>query len=190
MRSVLRLVTPATDRAVSLNEARRHMRVEDIDSDDLIAMYIEAAEQSLAYVGRALKPASYALDIYGFARHSIELPMPPLRSVTAVNAPGTDGVLAAVDPSNYVVTTTSEGRGRIDMATAYAWPTSAYSPGWVSASLEFTAGYDVVPSGLRAAILLIAGALYENRSAASPVPLTKLPYGVDGLVGPFRELTM
>jgi hypothetical protein len=55
----------ATDRAVSLNEARRHMRVEDTDSDDLIAMYVEAAEQSLAYVGRALKPATYALDLYG-----------------------------------------------------------------------------------------------------------------------------
>jgi uncharacterized phiE125 gp8 family phage protein len=164
------------------------LRLEDTDQDDLVAMYVEAAEQSLAYVGRALKPASYALDIYGFARHCIELPMPPLRSVTAVKAPGTDGVLAAINSSNYLVTTTSEGRGRIDMATAYAWPASAYSPGWVTASVEFTAGYDIVPSALRAAILLIVGTLFENRSGASPIPMTKLPYGVDALVGTYREM--
>src|SRR3954451_18739362 len=109
MRNVLRLVTPPTDRAVSLNEARRHMRVEDTDSDDLIAMYLEAAEQSLAYVGRALRPAFYALDIYGHVTRCIDLPMPPLRSVTAVKAPNASGVMAAIDPANYSVMTTSEG---------------------------------------------------------------------------------
>src|SRR6478609_4552045 len=108
MRTQLRLVTPPTERAVDLSTARRHMRVEDIDSDDLIAMYIEAAEQSLAYVGRALKPASYALDIYGHPHWRFELPMPPLRAVTAVRTVGTNGTLSVYDPSNYVVTTSSE----------------------------------------------------------------------------------
>jgi uncharacterized phiE125 gp8 family phage protein len=188
MRSILRLVTPPTERAVSLNEARRHLRIEDTDQDDLIRAYIEAAEQSLSYVGRAFKPASYALDIYGWAGTHIELPMPPLRSVTAVKAPGTNGTLATVDPSNYTVATTSEGRGVLLTSTAYVWP--PYSSGWVSASVEFTAGYDTVPSNLRAAILLVAGTLFENRSGASPVPMTKLPYGIDALVGPLRDLTM
>jgi uncharacterized phiE125 gp8 family phage protein len=187
MRNVLRLVTPPTDRAVSLNEARRHMRVEDTDSDDLIAMYLEAAEQSLAYVGRALKPASYAFDIYGYVPFRIDIPMPPLRSVTAVKTPGGDGALTAVDPANYLIMKTSEGRGRIEMATAYAWPVSAFSSGWITTSVEFTAGYDVVPSGLRAAILLIAGALYDNRSAVAPISLYQMPMGVDALVAPFRE---
>jgi uncharacterized phiE125 gp8 family phage protein len=190
MRSILRLVTPPTERAVGLNEARRHMRVEDTDSDDLIAMYLEAAEQSLAYVGRALRPASYALDIYGHVTRCIDLPMPPLRTVTAVRAPDATGTMAAIDPANYSVMKTSEGRGTILTATAYNWPFPLYNPGYVTATIEFTAGYDVVPSGLRAAILLIAGSLYENRSAASPVPLTKLPFGVDALLGPVRELTM
>jgi uncharacterized phiE125 gp8 family phage protein len=114
--------------------------------------------------------------------------MPPLRSVTAVKAPGTNGTLATVDPSNYTVATTSEGRGVLLTSTAYVWP--PYSSGWVSASVEFTAGYDTVPSNLRAAILLVAGTLFENRSGASPVPMTKLPYGIDALVGPLRDLTM
>lgn len=187
MRSILRLVTPPTDRAVSLSEARRHMRVEDMESDDLIGMYIEAAEQSLAYVGRALKTATYALDIYGYVNRAIDLPMPPLRAVTAVRTPDATGVMTIVDPANYSVVKTSEGRGSILTATAYTWPFLPYTPGYVSASIEFTAGYDVVPSGLRAAILLIAGALYDNRSAVAPISLYQMPMGVDALVAPFRE---
>jgi uncharacterized phiE125 gp8 family phage protein len=185
MRSVLRLVTPPTDRAVSLNEARRHMRVEDTDSDDLIAMYVEAAEQSLAYVGRALKPATYAVDLYGHVGHCIDLPMPPLRAVTGITAPDATGAMATVDTANYTVTKTSEGRGAVLMA--YGWPFPPYSPGYVAATVTFTAGYDVVPSGLRAAILLIAGALYDNRSAVAPTSLYQMPVGVDALVAPFRE---
>lgn len=188
MRSVLRLVTPPTDRAVKLEEARRHLRVEDTDSDDLIAMYVEAAEQSLAYVGRALKPATYALDLYGHVSRYIDLPMPPLRAVTGITAPDATGAMATVDTANYTVTTTSQGRGTILMA--YGWPFPPYSPGYVAATVTFTAGYDVVPSALRAAILLIAGTLFENRSGASPIPMTKLPYGIDSLVGPYRELAL
>jgi uncharacterized phiE125 gp8 family phage protein len=187
MRSILRLVTAPTERSVSLNEARRHMRVEDTDSDDLIAMYLEAAEQSLAYVGRALKPASYALDIYSYPLRVIDLPMPPLRTVTAVKTPDATGVLTAIDTANYSIAQTSEGRGSLVASTAYVWPAIAYSPGSVSASIEFTAGYDVVPSALRAAILLIAGALYDNRSAVAPISLYQMPMGVDALVSPFRE---
>jgi uncharacterized phiE125 gp8 family phage protein len=185
MRSVLRLVTLPTDRAVSLNEARRHMRVEDTDSDDLIAMYVEAAEQSLAYVGRALKPATYVVDLYGHVGHCIDLPMPPLRAVTGITAPDATGAMATVDTANYTITTTSEGRGAVLMA--YGWPFPPYSPGYVAATVTFTAGYDVVPSALRAAILLIAGALYDNRAAVAPISLYQMPMGVDALVAPFRE---
>lgn len=186
MRSILRLVTPAADRAVSLNEARRHLRLEDTDQDDLIAAYIEAAEQSLAYVGRALKPATYALDIYGIGRRYIGLPMPPLRAITSVSTVGSTGTLALLDPSAYTVITTSGGQTSIDLGSS----PPAFAAGSIWATIVYTAGYDIVPSALRAAILLIVGTLFENRSGASPVPLTKLPYGIDSLVGPFRELTM
>jgi uncharacterized phiE125 gp8 family phage protein len=185
MRSVLRLVTPPTDRAVSLNEARRHLRIEDTDQDDLIAAYIEAAEQSLSYIGRALKSATYALDIYGIGCRYIDLPMPPLRTISSVSTVGSSGTLSVLDPSAYTVITASGGQTSVMLANP---PTFTSSSNW--ATVQYTAGYDVVPSGLRAAILLIAGTLYENRSGASPVPMTKLPYGIDSLVGPFRELTM
>jgi uncharacterized phiE125 gp8 family phage protein len=198
MRSVLRLVTPPADRAVSLNEARRHLRIEDTDQDDLIAAYIEAAEQSLSYIGRALKPATYALDIYGIGSRYIDLldiygigsryinlPMPPLRAISSVSTVGSTGTLSVLDPSAYSVMTAAGGQTLVVLAS-----TPAFTYGSIWATIQYTAGYDVVPSALRAAILLIVGTLYENRSGASPVSMTKLPYGIDSLVGPFRELTM
>lgn len=185
MRSILRLVTPATDRAVSLNEARRHLHLEDTDQDDLIRTYIEAAEQSLAYIGRALKPATYALDVYGIGSRYIDLPMPPLRAITSVSTIGSAGTMAILDPSGYTVITETAGRTVISLVDP---PT--FTSGSLWATIQYTAGYDVVPSALRAAILLIVGTLFENRSGASPVPMTKLPYGIDSLVGPFRELTL
>jgi uncharacterized phiE125 gp8 family phage protein len=186
MRSVLRLVTPPTDRAVSLNEARRHLRIEDTDQDDLIVAYIEAAEQSLSYIGRALKPATYALDIYGIGRRHIELPMPPIRAISSVSTVGSAGTLAVLDSSAYTVIPYIGGKIVIDFGSS----PPAFTSGSIWATIQYTAGYDVVPSALRAAILLIVSTLYENHSGASPVPMTKLPYGIDSLVGPFRELTM
>jgi uncharacterized phiE125 gp8 family phage protein len=190
MRTVLRLVTPATERAVGLNEARRHLSLDDdMSSDDLVNLYLEAAEQSLAYVGRALKPATYALDVYGYPHPVIEIPMPPLRAVTLVQASsGATGSLETVDPANYSLETEVTGRTRIRMAPGYIWP--YFASGYVTASVTFTAGYDTVPSALRAAILLIVGSLFENRSEASPVPMTKLPFGVDGLVSPYRDVSL
>lgn len=185
MRTVLRLVTPATERAVTISEARRHMRVEDTDSDDLIAMYLEAAEQSLAYVGRALKPATYALDVFGYPHPVIDIPMPPLRAVTSVQASsGATGTLVTVDPANYSLETGLTGRSQLRMAYGYIWP--YYASGYVTASITFTAGYDTVPSGLRAAILLIAGSLYDNRASVAPIAAYTVP-GVDALVSPYRE---
>lgn len=185
MRSVLRLVTPATERAVSLNEARRHLRIEDTDQDDLIAAYIEAAEQSLSYIGRALKPATYALDIYGIGSRYIDLPMPPLRAVSSVSTVGSSGTLSVLDPSAYTVITAAGGQTLVMLASQ-----PAFTSGSIWATIQYTAGYDIVPSALRAAILLVVGTLFENRSGASPIPMTKLPYGVDALVGPLREMTL
>jgi uncharacterized phiE125 gp8 family phage protein len=179
MRPALRLVTPPTELAVTVEEARRHMRVEDFESDELILAYLQAAEQSLAYMGRAFKPATYAFDLYCW-RRIIELPMPPLRSVTSITTEA-----GTVDPSVYRVTISSEGRGIVQFTGTF--PTTIADWGNVAVSVEFEAGYDQVPAAIRAAILLTAESLFENRSEASPIPLTHMPVGVQALVANLSE---
>lgn len=182
MKDNLRIITPAIERAVSLNEARRHLRVEDTDSDDLINLYLNAAEQSLAHVGRAFRPATYALDLYQWGCHHrvVELPMPPLRSIVSV----VDGNSVTIDSSNYSVTKTSEGRGILLFASGYSW--SPLTSGQVRATITFTAGYDEVPAALRAAILLTIATLFDNRADVAPINIYSVP-GVDRLIAPFRE---
>lgn len=180
MKNILRAITPPTGFAVSVSDARRHLRLEQLDDDAAIAVYIEAAQASLAYLNRAILPASYAYDLY-CTTPIVEIPMPPLRQVTAVRLP--DNSLIA--STNYRVTTTSQGRGIIQPVTGYSWPTPL--SGSLVASIEFDAGYVKTPSAIRSAILLIVGALFENRSAASPVSLTELPFGVDRLVSVYQE---
>lgn len=183
MRDNLRVITPATDLAVTLDDAKSHLRVEDSDQDELVQAYIEAAQQSLAYLGRALMPASYALDLYRW-RRAVELPMPPLRSVSAVKVVGADGTLATTDSANYSVTISAEGRGLVYMPGA-AWGLVGLE-GKPIVSIEFSAGYDTVPAAIRAAILLIAGSLFDNRASVSPVSVYSVP-GIERLVAPYAE---
>jgi uncharacterized phiE125 gp8 family phage protein len=184
-RNILRMVTPPSQLAVAVSDAREHLSVEVLDDDNLIATYILAAQQSLGLtIGRALVPTSYALDIYTGCAYGIILPMPPVKQVTAVKTRGTDGSLAAIDPSMYQVSITSEGRAVVSLSSPYIW-TNYWWPA-TSASIEYTAGYDTVPASLRAAILLTVSTLYENRSSAASVQSYKVA-GIERLVAPFID---
>src|SRR6476469_3500470 len=108
MRDNLRIITPPTKPVVSVSDARKHLRVEDLDNDSLIYLYLLAAQQSLSNrLGRSLGITSYALDVYHWER-DIYLPMPPIRTVSSVKTRGTDGTLAASDISLYTFLNTSE----------------------------------------------------------------------------------
>lgn len=184
MRNNLRIVTPPTKLAVSISEARKHMRVEDLDNDDLIYTYVMSAQQSLSMqLGRSLVLTSYALDVYNWHR-DIYLPMPPIRSVSAVKVRGTDGTLATITTSDYTLLLTSEGRGRLTIPGTWGWPYTSYMQ--AIASVEYTAGYDVVPAPLRAAILLMAGTLYDNRSDVGSAATYKVP-GVENLISTYVD---
>lgn len=186
MKPVLRLVTPATERSVSINEARRHCRIEDTASDDLVATYIEAAEQSLATVGRALKPATYALDIYWPDHRVLVMPMPPFRAFTAIRVRASDGTLTTVtDTSTYTLLVTSEGRGKVILPPWSGIGTITGLP-QVQTSIEYTAGYDTVPAALRTAIFLMVSSLFDNRSATALGNLYENPM-LRKLAEPYQE---
>ena len=61
------------------------------------------------------------------------------------------------------------------------------------AEITFTAGYGLgwtdVPEDLRHAVALLAAHYYENREAARD-PLAPLPYGVGGLIAPYRPIRL
>jgi len=99
--SLVQTIAPASE-PITLTEAKAHLRVEtDFTEDDtIIGTFISAARESCeARTGRQLVTATYALRLGGFpCGDSIELPKPPLVSVTSITYVDTDGT--TLDPDN------------------------------------------------------------------------------------------
>jgi uncharacterized phiE125 gp8 family phage protein len=188
------MLTGPAEEPVSVAEAKAHLRVSTAADDALIGSLIVAAREHVeARCRRALMTQVWDLYLDAFpAGEEIELAMPPLRaveSVTFFRDDGTSGTVAALD---YVVDTASEP-GRVRLVEGASWP-SAELRVVNGFQVRFSAGYggaSAVPQGIKQALLLLVGALYENREeviVAQGVSVGVLPFGVRALLSPFRVM--
>jgi len=79
--------------------------------------------------------------------------------------------------------------GVIHPADGRAFPST--HPGFSAVSVQFVAGYGDatdVPAGIKHAVLLIVGDLYENRENAAPRGASSLPLTAERLLWPYRAL--
>ena len=166
-------VEPAVE-PVSLAEAKLQCRVDVSTDDSLIQALITAARrQAELILGRAL--CSQTWDLYLDAvpgSDELELPWPPLQSVTYVKyTPLSTGAAATVSSASYTVDAVSVP-GRLVLNSGYAWPsdTLVVVNGF---NVRFVAGYGAaaaVPQEIRQAVLLLVGYWYDNRDAIGEVP--------------------
>jgi uncharacterized phiE125 gp8 family phage protein len=96
----------------------------------------------------------------------IELPRPPLISVSSIKYYLDDGVEAATTfTSTYYQTSTTGELGRVRLKTGRTWPTGLRAMD--SLVIEYTAGYGPaasdVPQDIKDGILEYAAFMYENR---------------------------
>lgn len=187
----LRLVADATDEPVTLEEAKAHLRVDVTDDDDLITALITAARQIVEMVlRRALLSQDWELllDAFPATDTTLEIPLPPLQSISAITYTLEDGTSATVAATDYTVDTGSTP-GRIALNSGSSWPGDSLSAlGGVQ--IAFTAGYasaDDVPQAIRQALLLLVGHLYENREAVTDTKtLQTTPLAFEYLLQPYR----
>lgn len=189
---------------VSLAEAKLHLRVDDdITSDDtLISALISAARQKVEIeTRRALVTQTQVLKMDRFPSGEsavIELPNPPLQSVSAVQYVDQNGDTQTLAAADYIVDTASEP-ARITPAYNTFWPLTRAQINAVT--VTFVAGYAPgsgsptdyaanVPQALKAAIKLLVGHWYENREAVGAVNLKPLPMAVDSLIWNYRNLQL
>jgi uncharacterized phiE125 gp8 family phage protein len=196
-RPFLRVTSPQTGLAVSVSDAREHLRIYGNGEDEKVKRLIKAATGRVeAYTRRVLTPASYAVDLCAFPYNwqsyvsRIDLPLAPVRAVTAVKTAVGDGTFNTIDPAIYVAFINRLGRGFVQLAAGQSWPSVAF--GFGNVSVEFDAGYltSECPAELQQAILLIVGSLYENASELSATPMTRLPDAVESLAGNYRVLNV
>lgn len=205
MFSSLTVIEPPADEPVSVDLARRHCRIDTVDDDDLLGIYIASARswaevylgrvllqqqlqwvvarelpnRSMPYVGLPMSLMVFPLWFPWEALHrnALELPRQPVVSVDSVAA-GSWGQpdTTLVADTDYVVDTLT---ARVQMRQT--WPAQCRD----HLVITFTAGASsatAIDAPIVNAILLLTGFLYENRGDVS----AEMPAGARALLSPYR----
>ncbi len=173
------IVTPPTVEPVTVEELKTFARIDSTDEDALLANFIITARAATEkYLGRALiyKTIKAVMDYWPC--NKIELPLPPLSSITSVQIRDENDTLTTYDSSNYYVVKDSIP-GSIVIKYGNDLPEN-YSLREVGAFIiTYVAGYgdspDDVPEPIRQAVLQWATNIYETRAVGDdPPPETKM----------------
>jgi len=164
--SVVKTVEP-TSEPVTLTEAKAHCRIDTTADDTLVSSLITAARLWCeSRLGQQIMPATYRCKIDGFCSHAVELPYPPLTTVSSITYVDTAGTTQTLSSALYTVDTDSKP-GRISPVYAEVWPLTRDQ--LQAVTITYTAGYAsaaAVPQVIKQAILLLVGHWYENREAS------------------------
>lgn len=120
----------------------------------------------------------------------LEIPRPPLQSITSITYTDTDGNSQTLASSNYDVDTISEP-GIIQQTKTGDYPSDIASPydNINVVKVRFVAGYTTasdIPEPIKHAMLLLVSHLYENREYMMRGRVGKLPFGFDALLSSYR----
>lgn len=185
----LRLQVVPGEEPLTLDEAKRHLRVTDSADDATIDDLIVAARTwAENFTGRVLITQTWDYFLDAFV-DPIELPRPPLQSVSSINYVDVDGALQLLATTEYVVDTAAE-RGMVRLAYGKSYPGTRIQANAVT--IRFVAGYGLraaVPGPIRSACLLLVGELYARRETAIVgAPIVEVPVSAEYLLWPYRTL--
>jgi uncharacterized phiE125 gp8 family phage protein len=177
------IATPVTDAAL-----KSHARITDGSEDaDVAALNLAATRAAEVATQRALMPQTWVLTLDQFPRGGvIDVPVPPLISVTSLKYLDVDGVLTTLSSADYVVDNQTEP-GRIVPAYEKTWPAIQLMPNAVT--IEFVAGYAnaaAVPDPIKHAIKMIFGHYWIHREEAGERQMYVTPVGAKHLLDPYR----
>jgi uncharacterized phiE125 gp8 family phage protein len=180
----LQLLTPPAQEPISIGEAKEHLRVTQDTENTLIDVMISAARERAELVSRralVTQTWKYVTDAWPTLptqalswqsdQDDFVLPFPPLITVSSVVYYDTAGAPTTLPSSTYIVDTASQP-GRISLAYAKAWPSTALQPK-NGIAITFDAGYGAagaVPAMFKVAIKAIVAHWFENREAFLVAP--------------------
>jgi uncharacterized phiE125 gp8 family phage protein len=158
---------PATE-PITRAQAKTHCHVTTADEDDGMDLIIAAARGRCEQeTQRALITQTWDLTFDAFPCE-IDVPSPPLLTVTSINYVDTAGETQLLASSRYQVDAPVGphcARGRIRPAYGMVWPSTRDQMNAVT--IRITAGYGAtrvtVPAALRQGMLIDVGTLFEFR---------------------------
>jgi uncharacterized phiE125 gp8 family phage protein len=159
------------------------------DNALITALIVAAREEVERRTWRALMTQTLELVIDEWPSGGvIELPRPPLQSVSSITYRTSDGETLTLAATDYVVA--ADGTpGRVVLADGVGWPNDELWPA-EAIRVRYVAGHGAaasVPQSLRQAMLLVIGHWYEHREAVSDgAALHDVPMAVDVLCQSYR----
>lgn len=183
-----RTVAPAVT-AVSLSEAKAHLRVEHTTDDAYITTLIAVAEAMIdgpSGIGVAMTTQTWTITFDGFLPMPLYLPLWPVQSVSSITYVDSDGDTQTLNSALYQF---AKGNPAvIDRALGAALP--AVRRQLNAATVTFVAGFGAtassVPADLRHALLLMIGHLYHRRETTNDKQVYETPLGYTALTERFR----
>jgi uncharacterized phiE125 gp8 family phage protein len=194
----VRTVTPPTVEPVTVTEARLWVRMDSDDTtqDAMIQLLIIAMrEHAEAITGRAFasRTLEVIMDAFPEDNDVIELPYPPLSSVSYVTYTDGDGADQTLSgsPDAFLVDTGSYP-GRVSPLYGGTWPATRAQIGAVR--IGFVAGYgttNLIPKALRIWMQARIATIFENREHLVMNNMVEIPRDfADGLLDNLRVRTM
>jgi uncharacterized phiE125 gp8 family phage protein len=190
----LTLKTPPAEEAITLEQAKAHLRVSHTSDDAYISHLIGTARRHAEqYLNRSIVQQTWTLTLDDWPGFPFVLPMPPLILINHVKYTDSSGAEVVIDPSEYTV---DLNNGRI-----FCKPPAVALTVINGVEIEYVAGYEPddsgetvdyganVPDDIKHAMLLLVGHWYENREeVATDVrnPGTPLPKAADALLNMYR----
>jgi uncharacterized phiE125 gp8 family phage protein len=163
-----KVITTVTKEPVSLAEAKLHLRLDDIGGshphDGLIAVLITSAREFAEhYTHRALAGQTIEAVLDAFpGEEFIDLPLPPVASITSIKYDDEDDVEQTMSAADYSLSTYGDSR-RVNLGADADWPGTyskveavriRYVTGYGATGHASTGAYATCPKAAKQAILL------------------------------------
>lgn len=172
---MIKVITPAADEPLTLEEVKANLRIvfadEDMDIERMIRAARQMAEERL---NRALMPQTLAFGADAFCA-TMKVPRPPLIEIDSLKYTDSDGTEQTMPDTGYLVDGFADPP-TISAAPGTTWPSTRAQSGAVV--VQYQAGYAdaaSVPEPIRQWMLLAIGAFYEHRSMVNEGQTYVLP---------------
>lgn len=160
---ILRQITAGAS-ALSLLDAKAHLRVDHNDEDDLIAALADAACASIAEnVGRVLAEGQWTVSVAA-VDGDLVFPLAPVRSVDAITYYDANDAEQTASVGDFYLFA-DDDRAILRPKAGKSWPATIARDDAITVTI--TVGMDAVPPGLIAAAKLLLGHWYDTRAAVA-----------------------
>lgn len=199
----VRVVTPPAFEPITVAELKDHLRIGSaLTMDDVLLAALIRSVRGYAegYMQRSLVERTLELTLCNFP-YVIEIPYPPLRSVTHIKYVDSDGVLQTVDSATYQIDAYREP-GLIKPAYQETWPTDVRTSDFNAVQVRYVSGYasgspsdqasatEAIPEEIKQWLKIRAATLYQETDqivTGTIVSVIPHPY-LDGLLDAYRVL--